>query len=355
MKLLIVTQVVDSEDPVLGFFVRWIEEFAKHVETIEVICLKEGKHELPANVRVHSLGKTERSKQKAVGSRFVYAIRFILLVWKLRREYDVVFVHMNEEYVLIAGWLWKLLGKRVHLWRNHYAGSYLTDIAASFCTKVFCTSKYSYTAKYKKTVIMPVGVDTERFTPDARVARKPHSILFLARMAPSKRPEMLIDALALLAREGLTFTTTFVGSPLSKDEAYYESLKEKVRSLSLADKVIFLPGVPNSETPDLYRAHEIFVNTSPSGMLDKTLFEAAASGCRVLAASGDWAMLAGQDFSFSPNASALAQQLEKTTAGTHLEKEELRRKLTPIVHSHRLQQLGEWLIGEIGTVPNLLC
>ncbi len=277
MKLLIVTQAVDLDDPVLGFFHRWIIEFAKYVESIEVICLKEGKHELPKNVHVHSLGK-----EHGAARHVVYAWRFLSLAWRLRGEYDVVFVHMNQEYVLIAGWLWKLLGKRVHLWRNHYAGSYLTDIASSFCTKVFCTSKYSYTAKYKKTVIMPVGVDTERFTPDARVARKPHSILFLARMAPSKRPEMLIDALALLAREGLTFTTTFVGSPLSKDEAYYESLKEKVRSLSLADKITFLSGIPNSETPDLYRAHEIFVNCSPSGMLDKTLFEAMACESLIL-------------------------------------------------------------------------
>ena len=57
MRLLIVTQAVASEDSVLGFFVRWIEEFAKHCERIEIICLKEGKHRLPANVCVYSLGK----------------------------------------------------------------------------------------------------------------------------------------------------------------------------------------------------------------------------------------------------------------------------------------------------------
>lgn len=58
MKLLIITQTVNTEDPVLGFFVRWIEEFAKHAETVEVICLKEGSHAfLPSNVRVYSLGK----------------------------------------------------------------------------------------------------------------------------------------------------------------------------------------------------------------------------------------------------------------------------------------------------------
>ena len=116
MKLFVVTQAVDSEDPVLGFFVRWVAELAKHFERIEVVCLKEGEHDLPKNVRVHSLGKPSSAKAtEGTGAqlvlRFRYAVRFKLLAWRLRREYDAVFVHMNQEYVLLAGWLWKLLGK----------------------------------------------------------------------------------------------------------------------------------------------------------------------------------------------------------------------------------------------------
>lgn len=42
MRLLILTQAVDLDDPVLGFFHRWIVEFAKRFDTIEVICLKAG-------------------------------------------------------------------------------------------------------------------------------------------------------------------------------------------------------------------------------------------------------------------------------------------------------------------------
>jgi len=302
MKLLILTQVVDTDDPVLGFFVRWIEELAKHYEHIEVICLKEGEYVLPTNVHVQSLGKENHV------SRASYVLNFYRYVWTSRNNYDTVFVHMNQEYVLLAGWLWKMLGKRVYLWRNHYAGSWLTGIAVAFCTKVFCTSKYSYTAKYKKTMLMPVGVDTERFRPDERIARKPRSILFFSRMSPSKRPEMLINALYVLAREGKEFTATFVGSPLSQDEKYYEDLKAKVHSLCLSEKITFLPAVSNSQAPDLYRTHEIFINTSPSGMLDKTIFEAAACGCVVLASSQDWKDLVGEQ-SFFDDTRTLASSL----------------------------------------------
>ncbi|MSU74856.1 hypothetical protein EXS57_03740, partial [Candidatus Kaiserbacteria bacterium] len=155
MKLLIVTQALDQDDVILSVYHNWVDELARHFERIEVICLKEGRHELPANVRVHSLGK-----ERGAVMRGIYVWRFLSLAWRFRTEYNAVFVHMNQEYILIAGWLWKLLGKPIYLWRNHYAGSWFTDVAAAFCTKIFCTSKHSYTAKYKKTVLMPVGVDT---------------------------------------------------------------------------------------------------------------------------------------------------------------------------------------------------
>ena len=60
MRLLICTQAVDVNDPILGFFVRWIEEFAKHCEKVTVICLRKGEYTLPQNVHVHAL----RSRNK---------------------------------------------------------------------------------------------------------------------------------------------------------------------------------------------------------------------------------------------------------------------------------------------------
>ena len=36
------------------------------------------------------------------------------------------------------------------------------------------------------------------------------------------------------------------------------------------------PGIPYAEAPALYRTYDIFVNQSPSGMFDKTIFEAMA-------------------------------------------------------------------------------
>lgn len=335
-KLLIVTQEVDTNSQTLGFFTRWISLLAPHFESVEVICLREGEHTLPDNVRVHSLGKEWGSV-----SPLVYAVRFKWLAWKLRKDYDAVFVHMNQEYILIAGSIWKLLGKRIYMWRNHYAGSWLTDIAAAFCAKVFCTSKHSYTAKYKKTVLMPVGVDTSRFLTEASVERMPRSILFLARIAPSKRAEMLIEALALLHKEGEAFQASIYGTPTASDEDYYEGLKTRVQELGLAEHITFYPGPLSLESPAIYQVHEVFVNCSPSGMYDKTLFEAAASGCLVLASSEDFRDLAGEKFYFSTPEELCDALYSLLCIVEKTEREEMGKQFTSIAQDNSLKKLTD--------------
>ncbi|MDO8521783.1 MAG: glycosyltransferase family 4 protein [bacterium] len=353
MKLLICTQAIDLDDPILGFFCRWVEEFSKHCESVHVICLKEGKHSLPANIRVHSLGKPSVAKaMEGEGTRFLSRIKYVWnfykYIWTLRNEYDAVFVHMNQEYVLLGGLLWKFLGKRIFFWRNHYAGSLWTDIASALSTKVFCTSKFSYTAKFKKTVIMPVGVDTSTFKPLSG-ERDPAGILFLARMAPSKKAHILVDALKPLHERGTNFRASFYGSALPRDSAYYAELQEKVRVAGLSGVVRFHAGVPNTETPKIYNEHAIFVNCSSSGMYDKTIFEAAACGTLVLAASRDFATLVPLRFSYvADDVKDIAAKLEALLSLSENERKEASIELLELADKNSLATLGARLVQETG-------
>lgn len=271
MRLLILTQIIDSEDTYLGFFHYWVSEFAHEFETITIICLKEGKHALPENVRVLSLGKED-----GVG-RVTYLTRFFKYIWQYQNEYDTVFVHMNQEYVLLGGWLWKYMGKKITMWRNHYAGSMLTDIASFFCDKVFCTSKFSYTAKYAKTVLMPVGVPEDMFTTQSDAHRTPNAILYFGRISPSKKLETLIRALGMVKKRNIEFSATLCGDVLPEYVVYKEKLLREAKALGIAEKIQFREGVPYAQAPALYAEHEICVNMSPSGMYDKTIFEAMLS------------------------------------------------------------------------------
>src|SRR3989344_7232103 len=148
MRLLIVTQAVDVNDPILGFFHRWIEEFAKHCERVHVICLKEGAHHLPPNVTVHSLGK------ESGRSRLKYLLRFFRLVWSLRREYDAVFVHMTPEYVLLGGLLWRLWNKRVVLWYVHRQSTFALQLAAHLVHKIATSAKGSISVRSRKIAVV---------------------------------------------------------------------------------------------------------------------------------------------------------------------------------------------------------
>ena len=119
MKLLIVTQKVDQNDSVLGFFLSWLIEFSKHFEKLTVICLEKGEYNLPDNVKVYSLGKEIESKLQITNYklliRFNRIIKFYRLIWQNRKNYDTVFVHMNPEYIVLAGWLWKMMNKLISL------------------------------------------------------------------------------------------------------------------------------------------------------------------------------------------------------------------------------------------------
>jgi glycosyltransferase involved in cell wall biosynthesis len=281
MKLLIITQKVDKHDPVLGFFHRWLEEFAKRCELVTVICLEQGDFNLPVNVRVLSLGK------EAGQSRLKYLINFYKYIWWERNNYETVLVHMNQEYVLLAGWLWRIWGKHVWLWRNHKIGSWLTVVAVWLAHRVFCTSPQSFTARFNKTKLMPVGIDTNFFSPDVSAASVPRSILMLGRIAPVKHVEVFIDALHILNAQGINFTATIAGGARLEDRAYEAMLRDKLAQYQLTERVTLLGPVTQDGARKLYAEHQVYINLTPAGSMDKTIFEAMAMGAMPLVYNQD--------------------------------------------------------------------
>ena len=273
MKLLIVTQAVDTGDQALGFFHRWIEVFAPQFETVEVVCLKEGAHALPANVHVHSLGK-----ERGV-SRLGYIFNFFRYTFSL--QYDAVLVHMNEEYVLLSGWWWRLSGKKLVLWRNHKMGSWKTRLVAHLSTVVCYTSPDAFVAKYKKSVQMPIGIDTDFFVPSPTPSAG-NTILFLGRLDPVKKVELFIKALGTVSA---LFNADLYGSPTQPDSAYAKQVAEQARPLVAKGVLALHGGVSHEQTLALYQSHALYVNFTPSGSFDKTIGEAMASGCVVVCAN----------------------------------------------------------------------
>ncbi|MBX4192187.1 glycosyltransferase family 4 protein [Candidatus Parcubacteria bacterium] len=307
MKLLICTQIVDQNDPVLGFFHEWLLEFAKHCETVTVICLQEGKHVLPANVTVHSLGK-----EQGVG-RLARAWRALKLFSSLRSEYDTVFVHMNPEYALLGGLLWRVWGKTIALWYVHKSVNLRLRLAVLLVNHVFTASKESFRLHSRKVHVVGHGINLSLFTPHG----EPNGdlrIVTVGRISPTKRPMDILPALDLLFARGRQFTFTVVGAPVTaRDQLYERSFKEEISKRPYVTAVTFVGSVPYRDIPQLFNQATVNINLSETGSLDKAVLDGFAAGVPAVSSNVAFKEILQPHGLFVPNISplTLVEAIEK--------------------------------------------
>lgn len=333
-RLLICTQKVDKDDPILGFFHEWITALAPQYAHITVVCLEKGNAVLPDNVTVRSLGKEVKK------SRIQYIVLFYSAIFTI--QYDAVFVHMNEEYVLLGGLYWRLLGKRVSLWRNHIQGSWKTRLAVFLSNQVFCTSPSSYTARFKKTALMPVGIDEKKFT---KVKRNRTVLIYVGRISPVKNIEVMIDALRLLKMD--EFSLHLYG-PVH-DSAYMQLLLSRAGALPC----FFHGPVAPAALPDIYASAGLCINTTNAGSFDKTILEAAFCGCLPIASHDNFAKIVTPEVRpYITFISGSAQSLADTIARVHVLTDDVYEtmaqtiSLTAKAH-HSLDVLISALVGKL--------
>lgn len=274
MKLLIITQVMDKEHPILGFFHRWVEEFAAHCEHVHVICLQKGVFDLPVNVTVHSLGKEEGV------SRLKYLLRFYKIIWKLRHEYDSVFVHMNQVYVILGAPFWRVLGKKIGLWYMHGSTPFSLRIAEILTHKIYTGSAESFRLKSSKVIVTGHGIDTQRFAPQD--VPKTIDLITVGRITKSKNLFVLIDVLNEIKHWHPT-TLTIVGVAITSEERAYEALlNKKIVEEGLKDSVHFKGKISQKDLPAVLNQAKVFVTTAQNGSLDKAVLEAMSCGLPII-------------------------------------------------------------------------
>lgn len=339
MKLLVFTQKVDKNDSVLGFFHTWLVEMSKKVESISVICLYKGEFNLPDNITIYSLGKENKV------SSLNYIINIYHYLYLIRGTYNKVFVHMNQEYILLAGLYWKLKKIPVYMWRNHPMGGFLTSISVILSTKVFCTSKSSYVARFKKAIIMPVGNDTSFFAPVVGVLRKKHSVCMLGRISPVKHIELALKAINELVSSGAQISLTIIGSPIERDLDYYNSLKTYIKQNNLSSYVFLIDEAPFSKHPEIFSSYEINLNLTDSGSFDKTILGGTSCGAIPLVSNSSLQGMLPSVCITEPNAKSIADALLKLL-DPHIQIE-IQKDLENFVTSQSLDELMNRLFIEI--------
>lgn len=152
--------------------------------------------------------------------------------------------------------------------------------------KFVCISRYVYNevkhflaVPEEKLKIIPDPISQTFF--DIKKNEIPGLIFYPARLIPRKNQAVLIKALHIIKKNGLTdFKLALTGAP--EDSDYFGILNYLVEKYELSDNVIFLGKIPKEELIDLYSQASVLALTSLEETFSLVVGEAMATGTAVI-------------------------------------------------------------------------
>ncbi|MGY1782282.1 D-inositol-3-phosphate glycosyltransferase [Geodermatophilus sp. SYSU D01036] len=154
-----------------------------------------------------------------------------------------------------------------------------------------------YGADPRRTLVVPPGVDLDRFTPgDRAAARRALGVpadavvlTFVGRIQPLKAPDLLLATAARMLEDDPALRSRLqvhvVGAPSGSGLEAPRQLEELAAHLGVADLVRFLPPQPPDRLALHYRAADVAVVPSHNESFGLVALEAQACGTPVVAAS----------------------------------------------------------------------
>lgn len=154
-----------------------------------------------------------------------------------------------------------------------------------------------YDADPRRTLVVPPGVDLQRFSPgDRQRARRAIGVpadavvlLFVGRIQPLKGPDLLLQAAARMLADDPALRARLqvlvAGAPSGSGLAEPQRLQELAGQLGVADVVRFLPPQPPERLAEHYRAADVAVVPSHNESFGLVALEAQACGTPVVAAA----------------------------------------------------------------------
>lgn len=206
-----------------------------------------------------------------------YYLASIAIAAKKKLNIPVVYtLHTMWEYYL--DYLSKPLNKIAHepLWR--VARRTVFPKMARGADVVVVPSKKVYNLRHRylmgdNMVVIPTGIDLERFSNAAESKRTDDKIVFLyvGRLSPEKSIEVSLKAFAEMKNRKKA-KLIIVGDGPSTD-----SLKKLADELNITDQTVFTGEVPRDETIAYYNSADAFVSASKTESQGLTFLEALAS------------------------------------------------------------------------------
>ncbi|MBI3020171.1 MAG: glycosyltransferase family 4 protein [Parcubacteria group bacterium] len=237
---------------------------------------------------------------------------------------------------VLAGWLWRLMGKKVALWHAHFEVNWRLRLAGLFAHVIFPTTKDGCRVWERKVRAIGHGIDVARFANERggcgklggrsglkedersedgkgltlrrsfpqqkelysvfdfpQVPQEPIRFLYAGKITPIKNVHVLVDAARILKESwDRKFIVDIVGPPT--DSAYDKKLREYIAAKNLSDIVVMHGRVAYSEMPAYYAHATTVVNMCPTGAMDKTVLEGLASRTLAVVANDAFRELFGE-------------------------------------------------------------
>jgi glycosyltransferase involved in cell wall biosynthesis len=291
MHLLMTTYTIDEQDPHAGFITDWARALAARVDHLTIICQSCGAAALPTNVAVHSMGK-ERGR-----GRPGQLLAFYRAAWRAVPACDAIFCHLIPRYAWLIAPLARLRGRPLNLWFTHRSTSLELRLAHAAAARVFTAVPDSFPFQSSKVAVVGHGIDAARFHPPDHAVERPArpQVVIASRLSPSKYHHTMIEAAALMARQGAGEVDFFVlGHDTPEAPAYRAELEAEIKRCGLADRFTFTGGVPQADLPAIYYRASAAINLAPPGHFDKAPLEAMLCGTPAIVASEAFAPVLGQ-------------------------------------------------------------
>ncbi len=351
MRLLMTTQVVDSDHPIQGFSHTWIRKLAQRIEGLHVVCLTVGKHDLPSNVRIYPI---KASADASRASKFLRFQRYVAPLL-LSRAVDGVFVQQTEINAILASPYAMLMHTPVVLFKAHGRSLRASlRLATSLASAVLTSEASAFPIDTPKKVVVGQGIDLDQFIPHERVFSEPRSrvVVAVGRYSQIKGYEVMIEACDILVNQrgikDLVFRI-YGADNYPGYENYRQKLEQMVRSRNLQGRFELHGPVPFSSVSALYSEADLIVHPSDTLSIDKVVLEAMASERVILCSTAPFRSVLGaysDDLMFAKgNPIDLAKKIEKVLSLPYHQYATIAKELREIVRQgHSVDNLADQIV-----------
>ncbi|MEQ6366192.1 glycosyltransferase family 4 protein [Lactiplantibacillus plantarum] len=157
----------------------------------------------------------------------------------------------------------------------------LKRIGTTFVAKTYKAKKTLQNKGFKNVAVVPVGLDVSKFESMEKrpTLVKPGDLLYIGELSDRRSTKFLIRLLCELREQFNQLTLTLIGE--GKPE-YVEECHQLTKELKVDGAITFAGKVDQSELPDIYTKHSIFLLPSKYEIFGMVMLEAMYFGMPVI-------------------------------------------------------------------------